>query len=202
MTAVLETIGVVAVGGIIYKLYKQLSGDLEPSEEAMKDVKKCEKLLNGLTYNQNNESFICEAFEEIAEEEFEAFVDKFAEIRKLSDKTKASLLQILHMKTRQGSVSDFTFENGEGNMYFEQIFAVRNNGKINLAIAKYELSFELTAMLEEWYLFGLIPIKNKVYADATTLTMTEHQKEIFQNMCKAKLYNHVNEKCRSLEIEG
>ena len=201
MTAVLETIGVVAVGGIIYKLYKQLRGDLEPSEEAMKDVKKCEKLLNGLTYNQNNETFMCEAFEEIAEEEFGAFVDEFAEIRKLSDKTKASLLQILHMKTQQGCTSYFTFENGEGKMYFEQIIAMRNNGKINLAMAKYELSFELTAMLEEWYLFGFIPIKSKVYADANTLTMTEHQKEVFRNMCRAKLYSHVNEKCRNFEIE-
>ena len=202
MTAVLETIGVVAVGGIIYKLYKQLRGDLVPSEETMKDVKKCEKLLNGLTYNQNDDTFICEGFEEIAEEEFGAFVDEFAEIRKLGDKTRALLLQILRMKTRQGSSSDFTFENGKGKMYFEQIIAVRDNGKINLAIAKYELSFELTSMLEGRYLFGLIPIKTKVYADATTLTMTEHQKEIFKNMCKAKLYSHVNEKCRNFEIEG
>lgn len=190
------------IGKAAYNLYKQLRNELQPSEESIKAVKNAEQLTNKLEYKKLKETYICDVFNEIAKKDFPEFVNEYQKRHELDDKTKASMLDAVRSDKRQGSWNDFEFDEGKGKVVFVQVVAMKSNGKVNLAFAQYTLSYELSAMLEEWFLFGFIPITSKVYADKTTLTISEEQKEIYRKMCQAKLYSHVNEKCSSNEIEG
>ena len=203
----LQTLGSIGAAGqkcgkAAYNIYKLLRGELEPSEESKTAIKKAQKLINGLEYKKHKETYLCDVFKEIAEDDFSAFVDEYQQRHELNDKTKAAMLDAVRCDKRQGSSNVFEFNKGKGNMDFAHVVAMKSNGKVNLAFAQYTLSFELSAMLEEWFLFGFIPIRSKVHADKTTLTMNEQQKEVYRKMCQAKLYSHVNEKCRNNEIEG
>lgn len=189
-------------GKAAYNIYKLLRGELELSEESRKAVKKAEKLINGLEYRKHKETYLCDVFKEIAETDFPAFVDEYQQRHELNDETKAAMLDAVRCNERQGSWNIFEFDEGKGKVVFVQVVAMKSNGKVNLAFAQYTLSYELSAMLVEWFLFGFIPMRSKVYADKTTLTISEEQKEIYRKMCQAKLYSHVNEKCRSNKIEG
>ena len=182
---------------------KLLCGELQLSEESRKAVKKAEKLMNGMEYRKHQETYLCDVFKEISEDDFSAFVDEYQKRHELDDKAKAAMLDAVRCDKRQGSWNVFGFDEGKGKVVFAHVVAMKSDGKVNLAFAQYTLSFELSAMLEEWFLFGFIPIRSKVYAtDNTTLTISEQQKEIYRKMCQAKLYSHVNEKCRNNEIEG
>ena len=200
----LETIGAAGhrLGKVAYQYYKLLRDELQPSEESIKAVKKAEQLTNKLQYKKLKEAYICDVFNEIAKDDFPEFVNEYQKRHELDDKAKGSMLDAVRSDKRQGSWNDFEFDEGKGKVVFVQVVAMKSNGKVNLAFAQYTLSYELSAVLEEWFLFGFIRLKSKVYADKTTLTISEEQKEIYRKMCQAKLYSHVNEKCRSNEIEG
>ncbi|CAB3997415.1 Hypothetical predicted protein [Paramuricea clavata] len=199
MTVVLETIAIVGGCAAVYKLYTEMRRTLEPAEESMTEIKKADKLMKGFQYNKFEENYVCEVFKDILEEDFPAFVNDLQERHKLDKKTTASILDIVRTGARHGNENQFKFNKGKGNMHFEQVIALKTDGKINLAIARYSLSFDLNVMFEEWHLFGFIPMKRKVIAGKRPLTMSECQKEIFRKTCQAKLFNHVAEKCKNQE---
>lgn len=74
MTVVLETFAVV-LG--VTALYKLLRDKLKPSEESMKEIMKAEKVIKRFTYHTIKDGYLCRVYKNIAEEDFNAFLDEF-----------------------------------------------------------------------------------------------------------------------------
>ena len=197
MTVVLETIAIIAG---VAALVKILRDKLQPSEESLRDIMKAEKIIKRFTYATFHESCFCRGFKDIPVETFSTFVDSLKEKYELSEKTVASIHDIMRLGPCQGNKSQFHFKNGEGRTYCEEFFAVKTNGKVSLAIARYTLSFTLQTMFEERLLLRFIPIKVKVSSDQKPLAMSEQQKEMFKKVCQGKLFRHVDETYRNDEI--
>lgn len=197
-TVVLETIAVV-IG--VTALLKILRDKLEPSEESMKEIKKAKKLIKYFTYDTFEENYLCRGYKDIAENDFDAFLDEFQKRYKLEERTIKGIRDIMRSGEDQGHESEFKFKSGKGSMCCEHVYAIKKDLKISFAIARYTLSFKLKTMLQESLLLGLIPIKVKKCSDKESLTMSEQQKEMFRKVCEGKLFEHVVKKCNNPKIE-
>ncbi|XP_028406755.1 uncharacterized protein LOC114529186 [Dendronephthya gigantea] len=185
-----------AVPGSDIQLNRELRNSLEASK---KSIKEAEKALNGNRYKSLKEEYLCDAFKEIEENDFEKVVDELQKLLKLRDETKTALLDALG--TTERLVTDWSYFEIDDSKYeiiFIQIVFQKKKKKVNLGVAKYSMKFELAMLVEKRLRWGCIPIKTRRYLDEETLAMTiERQKEQFKILCKAKLFRYVDEKCEN-----
>lgn len=189
---------------MIRTICRLLSGLLRRSGESKEDIQRTKELMESFEYEEFNDKCSYDVYPEIPEEDLKSFVDGLRQKHQLLEKTATSLLDILGSERQLRECYNFTFNEGKGSLRYEQSIAKRSDGKVSLEIAQYNLSFEVSKIMEErpkeWFRFNLWNFTGRKSSDEKEkLTMSEEQKNMFIKACQAKLYNHVEE-CRKQDI--
>ncbi len=97
-----------------------------------------------MKYDQIKDEWACEAVEGVPIEEFDKYLDELQERYSLSDKAKKSFMDAMISNEKHGGPSEFNLsENSEITMFSLECIITRQNKKVDLAFATYNLYFKL-----------------------------------------------------------
>ncbi len=182
-------------------IFAKLRSSFKLSDEARKKSQKCQSEIQKLTFKNFDEKYSCKSVKEIPIDEFEAFITNRLQKRlKLPDTVKESLLDGLYVGENEEKVNEFHFKDGEGDVHHGRFITMkRPDGKMDLAYAIYNLSFELAeketehSELEWW--FYVLPVGYTTHTTKAIQNLNESQKDNFSKWCQVKLYDCVAQEC-------
>ena len=187
-------------------IFAKLREKFQLSAETRKKSLECQNKIEKIAFKKFDETYSCKSLKEIPTEEFENFVlERLQKRLGFSDTTKDSLLDGMYVGENEEKVTEYHFKDGEGSVHHGRFITMKRNGKIDVAYAVYNLSFELPKQeiahegSFEWWR-GILPVGwNVPHTTEKIQNLSENEKNAFSEWCQVKLYDHVALECTKVQ---
>ena len=177
------------------EIFRRLRQSFITSDGIKLNSEKCHREIHKLIFKKFNERFDSKAVTQYPLQKYPPFVENLQKRFKLTDKTKESLLDALDCRDGQEKEETFEFNDGIGELYLGRVIAVKKNGKMDLAYAVYNVTFELGGKETVNWVFkwfsSVVPIG---WERRTKVQMlSEDQKKSLSEWGRHKLHDRVVE---------
>jgi hypothetical protein len=165
-------------------LLKDLRDKLQPFDKSKEEYN---EKIKSLKYKKIDNVMVCEALQGIQVKNFKKYIENLQKRHKLPDKARQSFHDAMISDGKYGSANDFNLsENGEITMFFLECIVTKQNEKIDLAFATYNLSFKIQK-------------EKETSSKKISFSMNKDKKDAFCKLYQKELYDCVDQKCKSEE---
>ena len=165
-------------------LLKDLRDKLQAFDKSKEEFN---EKIKSLKYKKIDNVMVCEAVRGIQAENFKKYINDLQKRHKLPDKARQSFHDAMISDGKYGSANDFNLsEKGEITMFCLECIVTKQNEKINLVFATYNLSFKIKR-------------EKDTSGNKKSFSMNKDKKDAFCKLYQKELYDCVDQKCKSEE---
>ncbi len=182
---------------------QRLQQSFNPPDDLKLKLEEYRREIQKLTFKKFNNSFFFKAVIQIPAEKYPAFVEKLQKRLELTNKIKKALLDALDCGDGQENVETFQYKDGKGEIYRGGVIAVNKDGKLDVAYAVYNMTFELAEKeandrVFKWWSY--VPIGWEYKKEVQT-TLNADVENTLSEWCRLQLCDRFVQECSKNETK-